>query len=247
MRIAALSDIHSNVFALKAVLADVEKQGADLLINLGDIFYGPIAPRATYELLRQYDVVTISGNQDRLISETSPEDINANPTLGFVADALGPEPVEWLKSLPFDKQLTEDVYLCHGTPADDAEYLLEDIASGYPLLRPEKKIIEMLSGQSSEVTICGHSHIPRTVSLAKGSLIVNPGSVGLPAYTDDEPVVHSMENYCPHASYAMLEKDISGWFVQHMKVPYDFQRAAEECTKQQRRDWAHFLTTGRGC
>jgi len=78
-----------------------------------------------------------------------------------------------------------------------------------------------------------------------GQLIANPGSIGLPAYTDDEPVVHSMESYCPHASYAILEKSSVGWTIQHIKVPYEFQCASEESKKRQREDWAHFLRTGR--
>jgi hypothetical protein len=55
-----------------------------------------------------------------------------------------------------------------------------------------------------------------------------------------------MENFCPHASYAIIEKDVSGWTVQHVKVSYDFQKAAKEAANRQREDWAHFLTTGRG-
>ncbi|MCP4313326.1 MAG: metallophosphoesterase family protein, partial [Bacteroidetes bacterium] len=147
---------------------------------------------------------------------------------------------------PFDLQVTDEIYLCHGTPNDDVVYLLEDIATGYPRLRAENEIIGLLSGQASELILCGHTHIARTASVGSGQLIVNPGSVGLPAYTDDEPVVHSMESFSPHASYAILEKANAGWLVQHKKIPYDFQRAAEECIKRKRGDWAHFLTTGRG-
>ena len=77
-------------------------------------------------------------------------------------------------------------------------------------------------------------------------MIINPGSVGLPAYTDDEPIMHSMENYSPHASYAVLEKSRMGWTIQQIKVPYDYQRAAEKAQEQRRADWVHFLSTGRG-
>ena len=94
--------------------------------------------------------------------------------------------------------------------------------------------------------ICGHTHIPRTVKIASGQLIINPGSVGLPAYTDDEPVIHSMENYCPHASYAVLEKGKTGWTVQQIKVSYDYQEAVKKAKERQREDWGHFLSTGRG-
>ena len=81
--IAAISDIHSNVFALEAVLKDIKQRNANQIVNLGDILYGPIAPKATYELLMEYqkDIITIRGNQDRQIYEATTADIDSNPTL----------------------------------------------------------------------------------------------------------------------------------------------------------------------
>ncbi len=246
MKIAVLSDIHSNVFALEAVIEDAKKHGVEQMVNLGDIFYGPIAPRATYDLLNKHKFITIRGNQDRQIYEASPEEIDANPTMQFVLDDLGEEPILWMKSLPFDSQLSDEIYLCHGTPRNDVEYLLEDIKTGSPRLRFDSEITSLLNGISSEIILCGHTHIPRTVKLASGQLIINPGSVGLPAYTDDEPVIHSMENYCPHASYAVLERVKSGWTVQQIKVYYDHRKAALKAKEKGRKDWEHFLSTGRG-
>ncbi len=246
MKIALLSDIHSNVFALEAVLEDARLRGVEQVLNLGDIFYGPIAPKATYDLLRDHDFVTILGNQDRQICEASKEDVDANPTMRFVRESLGDEPVTWMKSLPFDNQFNDDIYMCHGTPTSDLIYLLEDINTGRPCLRPENEIVELLHGQASNVVVCGHTHIPRTVKIGSGQVIVNPGSVGLPAYTDNEPVLHSMENYCPHASYAILEKTTAGWTIQQLKVSYPYQQAVRKAQEQQREDWAHFLSSGRG-
>lgn len=246
MKIAILSDIHSNTFALEAVLHDAEKHGVEQMLNLGDIFYGPIAPKATYDLLMAHDIVTISGNQDRQIYEATREEIDANPTMQFVIEDLGDAPCIWLQSLPFDNQLNSEIYMCHGTPDDDKTYLLEQVETGRPRLRHDLEISALLHGQSSMVIACGHTHIPRTVMLASGQVIVNPGSVGLPAYTDDEPVVHSMENYSPHACYAIIEKSNNGWIVQQIKVPYDYRQAALEARKRRREDWVHFLTTGRG-
>ena len=69
-RIGLLADIHANVWALEAVLADVRKQGVDVLWNLGDILHGALKPRATYDLLRSTDIaLTIRGNQDRELFE----------------------------------------------------------------------------------------------------------------------------------------------------------------------------------
>jgi len=246
MRIAALSDIHSNVFALDAVIRDAKGRGVELMLNLGDICYGPIAPRATYDLLNEHDFVTISGNQDRQIHEATGKELEANPTMRFVSEDLGPAPISWLKSLPFDRQLDDEVYLCHGSPTDDTAYLLEDVESGHARLRSDPEIVALLDGQRSGVILCGHTHTARTVALSTGQVVVNPGSVGLPAYTDDEPVVHSMESFSRHAAYSMLERGVSGWTIQNILVPYDDRKAAAAAKNQGREDWACFLTTGRG-
>ncbi len=245
MKIALLSDIHSNYFALEAVIEDIKQRGIELMINLGDNLYGPILPGATYDLLMLHDFVNIRGNQDRQIYEAKPEQILNNPTLEFIINDIGFEALSWMKSLPFDKQLNEKIYLCHGTPESDLVYLLEDIESGFPRLRADDDIMKLINGQSSGVICCAHTHIPRVVMLKSGQLVVNSGSVGLPAYTDAAPSLHSMENYSPHASYTIIEEDKSGCKVEHLKIPYNYQRAAEEARKHNREDWAHFLTTGR--
>ncbi|MEI6897699.1 MAG: metallophosphoesterase family protein [Psychromonas sp.] len=245
MKFAVLSDIHSNVFALEAVIADAKKHNIDFMVNLGDILYGPIAPRATYDLLIKHQLITICGNQDRQIFEAKAPEISSNLTMKFIIDDLGTEPIAWMKSLPFDLQLTEDVYLCHGTPDDDLIYLLENVDLGYARLRSDSEIINYLNGQKSKLICCGHTHIPRTVSLTTGQIILNPGSVGLQAYTDDDPIVHSMENYNSMASYSIVEKEPNSWNIKHINVPYGVKQAVTLCEEQNRMDWVHFLTTGR--
>ncbi len=72
-------------------------------------------------------------------------------------------------------------------------------------MRLDSEIVALLAGETSEFILCGHTHIPRSVVTRSGQLIVNPGSVGLPTYNDAEPLPHVMENYSPHASYAILD------------------------------------------
>ena len=245
MKIALLSDIHSNVYALDSVVKDLKKHSVDLKVNLGDILYGPIAPKATFELLMEHDFVTISGNQDRQIYESTHAEIESNPTMQFILDDLGNAPLEWMKSLPFDKQVNDDIYLCHGTPKSDLVYLLENVSEGRHSLRSDEEILRLLSGQRSELVCCGHTHIQRSVHLSSGQLVVNPGSVGLQAYTDQEPALHSMQNFNNFASYSIVESTKSGWIIQNIKVPYDYQLAARDSQKRGREDWVHFLSTGR--
>lgn len=244
MKIALISDIHSNVFALEAVLEDIKKHNVDTIVNLGDILYGAIAPKDTYELLMKYDCITICGNQDRQIYEATKDEIQSNSTMKFIIEDLGIEPINWLKTLPFDKQLTDNIYLCHGTPSDDLVYLLEDITSGSPILKNNKDIIKLLNNQKSKLICCGHTHIQRDITLSTKQIIVNPGSVGLQAYTDEEPILHSMENFTSDASYSIIEVINDDYHIQHKKVPYDVQLAVKKAKENGRDDWVHFLNTG---
>ncbi|WP_230389358.1 metallophosphoesterase family protein [Vibrio nitrifigilis] len=164
----------------------------------------------------------------------------------FILNELGQEPLSWLKQLPFDLQITTDIYACHGTPRDDLEYLLEDIRTGKPIVRTDCEIIERLDGISSPIIVCGHTHTPRCVELSTGQIVINPGSVGLQAYTDDEPNVHSMQNYSSKASYAILQQTSEQkWDIAFHRVTYDVERAINAARKQGRNDWVHFLFTGR--
>jgi diadenosine tetraphosphatase ApaH/serine/threonine PP2A family protein phosphatase len=141
--------------------------------------------------------------------------------------------------------LDGEVFLCHGTPSSDTTYLLEDVRSGHPVLRAEDEILELLGSVREPVILCGHSHIPRVVRLGNGQLIVNPGSVGLPAYDDDKPVKHFMETYSPHASYAILEKSSVSWEVSLHRVVYDWDEAARQALSIGAEDWAQGIATGR--
>ena len=233
MRIAVLADIHANAWALEAVLADVREHGCDAVWNLGDILHGALRPRATYELLRAAGVaLTIRGNQDRELDEWMIRDAGA----GALA---------WLRGLPATAVFEDEVLLCHGSPTDDTCYLLEDVSSGHPVVRDDGEIVTLLGEASQGVIVCGHTHIPRLVRLANGQMIVNPGSVGVPAYRDDTPVPHLMETYSPDASYAILEKTAAGWDVTFRKVPYDTREAARTAAERGRSDWAYQIATGR--
>lgn len=246
MKIAVISDIHSNVYALEAVLNDIEKRKVDQVVNLGDIFYGPIAPGKTFDLLKSLSITTICGNQDRMIYEATGPDVDANRTLQLVLQELGDEGGDWTRALPKTVECIDEVFCCHGSPESDEVYWLEDVTAGTPRVKSEERIIELLGPVSNPVIVCGHTHIPRIVSLQNGIVIVNPGSVGLPAYEDDAPCYHAMENYTPHASYSVLERTEKGlWNVEQIKIQYDYQAAAELAAQRGRDDWAQYLKTGR--
>jgi diadenosine tetraphosphatase ApaH/serine/threonine PP2A family protein phosphatase len=158
---------------------------------------------------------------------------------------LGPEPIEWLRGLPATAVFEDQVLLCHGSPTDDLCYLLEDVRSGHPQVRDEEEIVRLLAGAAQPVIVCGHTHIPRLVRMENGQTIVNPGSVGLAAYSDDTPVPHAMESYSPDASYAILEKTDSGWDATFRNVPYGTHEASRTAAELGRSDWAYQIATGR--
>jgi putative phosphoesterase len=241
MKLAVLSDIHGNVLALEAVVFDAQAQGVTRFVNLGDIFYGPLWPRETFALLQRLDVVaTIRGNQDRDIFEGKV----SSETCVRTRAALGPSAIEWLRALPATATI-EGVLLCHGTPSSDLVYLLERVDTGGALLREGVEVDQYLQATKESVVLCGHTHLQRCVRTPSGRLVINPGSVGVPAYSDTEPCPHAMETGSPDAGYAILERTGAGLLVRQMRVPYGAHLAAARARAEGREDWAGWLATGR--
>lgn len=244
MRIGCLSDIHGNAFALEAVLADASRLAIDRWIDLGDSLYGPLEPLKTWRLLRSIGAVSCAGNEDRLVVEAFDAGSTANATARYTIGDLGREPVEWLRTLPRAVSDPAGIAGCHGTPASDTAYLLEDVSTGRMRLRALESIERDLASVAAPLVACGHSHVPRVVELAGGRLAVNPGSVGLQAYDDDRPRPHVVETGGPEASYAVLGSLDGRWLVEHRRVPYDHEAAASLARRNGRGDWARWLATG---
>ncbi len=242
MRIALLADIHGNLAALEAVAADLRRRGADRVVNLGDSLSGPLLPRETAHYLMSVGWLGIAGNHERQILTDGPE--GRGPSDAYARSRLQPEQFEWIASLPACRQLTADVFLCHGTPASDREYLLETAVPGGVRPATRAEINHRLSGQRSAVVACAHSHVPRAVRTGRGQLLVNPGSVGLPAFDDVEPVAHVVETGSPDARYAILEEDRGSWTASLIAVPYAHEPMAALARQRERPDWAAALRTG---
>jgi len=244
MKIAVLSDIKSNVYALQEVIKDAKNKNVDVMINLGDSFYGPIAPRATYDLLQKNNFITVCGNEDRGILEASLEQLEEDKILKYVFDDLGEDVLYWIQALPFEKFVTDDVYITHGTQHDDSVYLLEDVTSGKPILRDDKKILELIDDVESMFVLCGHSLTARCTKLSTGQIAINPGSVGLQAYKEKQPVLHIIENKTPDASYVVLDIENDEYNIELVKVAYDYEQAALMAEENGRTDWAYAIKKG---
>jgi predicted phosphodiesterase len=138
-----------------------------------------------------------------------------------------------------------DVLLCHGTPWADDVYLLEEVTEAGARLKSADEIAPTLHGLSARLILCGHSHLPRSYRMPDGVQVVNPGSVGLPAYTDESPFPHAMESGSPHSRYATITRAESAWKVEHHLVDYDWHGAAAMAERSGRSDWPRWLRTGR--
>jgi putative phosphoesterase len=242
-QIAVIADIHGNTWALDAVLADIARREITQIVNLGDCVYGSLDPAGTLERLMGANILSIAGNQDREVFDES-EQVRSSRDHHFVTGQLSAEQLAWLEQLPAT-QVVDDIFLCHGTPASNLIYLLEQVSEHGVVLRDSAAIMADLRDVRQLVVVCGHSHVPRTVWLPDGRLVVNPGSVGVPAYEDDLPYPHIMEAGSPHTRYAILTRGLSGWAIEHVALPYAWDVAADVARRNGRLDRARWIATGR--
>jgi predicted phosphodiesterase len=239
--LAVIADVHGNRWALEAVLQDIDRRGIQQIVNLGDHLTGPLDPAGTADLLIERDMLSICGNDDRALFSPAQE---LSSSQRYTREQLTPAHLNWLRTLPATAVVADELFVCHGD-LFDAPYLLEQIEACGVCLRSTREIEASVAGIAQPVILCGHSHVPRTVSLTSGKLIVNPGSVGLPAYTMETPISYAMESGSSHARYALLYRMLHSWQVEHVQVPYSSEQAATVARGNQRSDWAEWLITGR--
>jgi putative phosphoesterase len=169
VRVAAISDIHGNLPALEAVLADIERENVDRVVVVGDTISGPW-PAEVFDRLVEADALVVRGNVDRLALEGGELAIGE-----WSADRLGDrhaQVAEW----PLTARLVIDglgaVLVCHATPTSD-----EPI---YTRITPDDEVAQLFAGMDAGVVVCGHTHIQYDRTLRSRLRIVNPGSVGMP-------------------------------------------------------------------
>jgi putative phosphoesterase len=239
MRIAVVSDIHGNLRALEAVVRDFERRGVDAVINLGDSLSGPLLPKETAQFLMAQNWTHLAGNHERQILELN--DRSGKPDR-FAHSQLSESEFQWIASLPSVKRFSADVLICHGTPSSDCTSLLQTAERNASRAEIESRLAG--GNANAALILCGHTHVPRSVRTQNGSLIVNPGSVGHPAYEDDYPYPHVVETGSPDARYAIVEKQNGTWFALLLSVPYDHNEMAALAKSRGFTDWEPALLTG---
>jgi putative phosphoesterase len=239
MRLAIVSDIHGNLKALEAVVRDIERRSVDAVINLGDSLSGPLMPKETAQFLMAQNWTHLAGNHERQILELHDRSGKADK---FAYSQLSETEFQWIASLPSATQFSTDVLICHGTPSSDRTSLLQTAEHNASIAEIELRLADV--GASAALILCGHTHIPRSVRARSGSLIVNPGSVGHPAFADDYPYPHVVETGSPDARYAIVEKRDGSWLSSLLSVPYDHFEMAALAKARDFTDWESALLTG---
>lgn len=240
MRIAVLADIHGNVLALEAVLADLASRGADIIVNLGDCISGPLWPRETLDRLASIGALTVRGNHDRWVATQDRAEMGQSDRFAF--DETSASQRAALGAIPVTRAVAPGILAFHATPTDDNTYLLDIVDGGRVARDRRDRIANRLGEANAQLVFCGHSHRPDIVKLPGGPLILNPGSIGCPAYEDGS---YFSEAGSPHARYAIVETHADDDFaIELFAIPYDSETAARRAEENGRQEWAHGLRTG---
>jgi putative phosphoesterase len=172
-RVAALYDIHGNLPALEAALADIEREEVDTILVGGDVSAGPFPVEALERCRALGDrVLWVRGNADRVLANGGAD---AGPADAWCSEQMSAEQRRFLGSLPdtcvLDVDTLGSVCFCHGSPRSDDEILT--------VQTPDDRLVAVLAGVGQNVIVHGHTHIPydRRVGARR---IVCPGSIGMP-------------------------------------------------------------------
>lgn len=241
---AIISDIHGNSLALMAVLKDIRSRGIEKIINLGDHFFGALEPEMVAGVLRQNEMLCISGNTDREILQSVDGGFDKEGMDRVKAD-LSAQSIAWLRTLSNTAICDGLFFVCHGTPQSDDEYLLEKVTANGVFVYNDEELLERMGNIKERIILCGHSHVNRVIYLSNAKIILNPGSVGLPAYLGNGAHRFAMESMTPHAKYAIVHTDGDAISIEQVLCAYDWHKASAAARKNGNEKWAQFLLHGR--
>jgi putative phosphoesterase len=215
MRIAVLADVHANLHALEAVLAEARRESYDELWLAGDwVGYGAF-PDETVTLLRAAGAIGVVGDMDREVlaaaADALPDEAprEKRAARAWTGNELTPGTFTFLAELPDKRRLplgtAGEALLVHGSPAAIDEHVWPNT--------PAERLEELAAEAGAALVICGHTHAAMDRK-ADGSRFLNPGSVGRPGDGD------------PRAAWALLQIDGCEIDFDRRRVVYDHEAAA---------------------
>lgn len=213
MKIAAISDIHGNIYALMKVLEDIDDQKVDLIVCLGDLVgYGP-HPNEVVALIKRREIPCIKGNYDASVVDggfTFIRDTSINSfALPWACDEVRASNKYYLSQLPLF--LNYDINgvklkFTHGSPNSISEYLFED----------KENTEEVMNNLEEDILVCAHTHIPSCKKF-DSKLFINVGSVGKPKIGR------------PNATYCIINIDDNKKIdVKFRELEYEFKRIVKD-------------------
>ena len=228
MRLAVFSDIHGNLLALRAILADARAQGASAFITAGDLVARAPYPLETMALLQEIGALMIRGNADQYQidydlhrKERGNQRGPAFDVVRWIDQTIGEHGVRWLESLPKEMVVAlpgmPPIRVVHGSPGNLNRGLVPGDAETLRVFRtaglwrsedPPAPLAQQLNGAAESLIICAHTHIPWRETVA-GRVVFNPGGGGIPVNGD------------PRAQYALVNWSGEQWQIEHRAVTYD--------------------------
>jgi putative phosphoesterase len=208
MLIGLISDVHSNIVALKAVLEELDERGIKTILHAGDILgYNPY-PDETIELFKKKKIISILGNHDRAFMTGDTSDFNpyAAAAMEWTRNAASQDSLNYIMGLKDTVTVAaegERIVMFHESPNNFQDYIFPDEATP-----------DLLSNINGDVLVLGHTHIPFIMDYGTIGLIVNPGSVGQPRDGN------------PDASFALL--DTVTREIEHKRINYDVEKVIND-------------------
>jgi putative phosphoesterase len=173
VRVAALFDVHGNLPALEAVLAEVGNEPVDVIVCGGDVVGGPYSVEVFDRLARIPNARFLRGNADRLVLEGV---VEHGQDWARERERLGEARLQALASWPLTLELEIEglgrTLFCHAIPSAD-----EPI---FTRITPDEDVLDLIGDVEAQVLVCGHTHVQFERRLFNGLRVVNAGSVGMP-------------------------------------------------------------------
>lgn len=218
LTVAVLSDIHGNLAALEAVLADLATHPHDVVVVAGDLAQSGPWPAETLQRVRDLHVPTVVGNVDREVVKAQPD----SSISWWTRTQIGEIGVTCLDELPLTHRVTpphgttpdDDLLIMHATPTDCFPVLILEphpLGTTFTTVTPESEVIALLGNVRANLMVYGHIHYASS-GVVNGQRLASIGSVGFPFDGDRR------------AAYALVTWDGTSWQVRHQRVAYDYEQ-----------------------